>query len=583
MSRISSRISKPISPDNNISKDGAKKLSEYRRAEIRDAVTNKAIEEESPTNPQPVLSHSASWNSTLRKQATSTASVSPTAHGSTDMMGPDVYSPLFLMANLNLPRDRVTMNAWNRVFYDTHPLVRNAINLHASYPISKIHISHPVKEVQEFFQEMAERIDLYNVVYSVALEFFKLGEVIAYAELDKDNGTWKRITVLNPDYVHIKKPVVGEQSIISLKPDASLARLVNSNDPGDIALKRRLPRHIIDSVKKGQMIPLDNFNASHLKLLSSPYDIRGTSMIVSIYKDLMLYDKIRECKFVQSNSMINPLTLVKVGSETYKATQGDLDAMRLTLEEAQYDKDFKIITHDGVTIERVGFSGATLDTTADMEQITNNIYAGLMVPRSLIEQEGASYASSSVGLEVLRQRYDIFRNMIKKWLEQKIFAPICELQEFFVYKDGEKVLQVPTIDFNHMNLYDMNDYVQNIGTFVGNKQISVQTLYRSLGLSYEEEKRRLKEEAIDMAIATKQAEILSGMRLRDLEALEPDSVIPEPAEMAPGAPGGASETELPGMGGGLGGGMEMPPPGASAPSGPPPAPEPSPGAPPTEV
>ena len=200
----------------------------------------------------------------------------------------------------------------------------------------------------------------------------------------------------------------------------------------------------------------------------------------------------------------------------------------MTLEEAQYDKDFKIVTHDGVAIERVGFSGSVLDISGDIELIMNNLYTGLMVPKALMDQESATYASSSIGLEVLRQRYDIFRNMIKKWLEQKIFAPMCEAQDFFEYKGGEKTLLVPTIDFNHMNLYDMNDYIQGVSNFVANKQISLQTLYRSLGLSYEEEKRRLREEAIDEVIKTKELESLQAMRLRELENLEADGVIPEP-------------------------------------------------------
>ena len=258
-----------------------------------------------------------------------------------------------------------------------------------------------------------------------------------------------------------------------------MSRLINSNSASDLALKRYIPRHIIDHVRKNENIPLDNFNVSHLKLLSSPY-VRGTSIIVSVYKDLMLYDKLRESKFAQADGMVNPLTLVKLGGNDYRPSQADIEAFRHILEEAQYDKDFKLVTHADVTIERVGYSGGVLDITGDMEKILNNLYAGLMVPKTLMDQEGASYASSSVGLEVLRQRYDIFRNMIKKWIERKIFALICELQDFFEYKDGKKVLMVPNIDFNHMNLYDMNDYVQSISQFVTNKQVSLQTLHRFL-------------------------------------------------------------------------------------------------------
>lgn len=555
----------------NVSSKTLKKLSDVRRAEIRESMSHSSGEESSEYL-SPQIAHSG----TFRKQASVAPPVLPTTTNYTDRMAPDVYSPLFQLANLNLPRDRVTMNAWNRIFYDTHPIVRNAINLHASYPISKINITCKSKEVQNFFLEMAERIDLYSVVYSVALEFWKMGEAFPYAELDKESGTWKRITVLNPDFIHVKKSVVGDRTIVSMRPDASLQRLVNSSSPSDILLKKRIPRHIVDYVKKGLNIPLDNLNISHLKLLSSPYDIRGTSVIVSVYKDLMLYDKLRESKFAQADGMVNPLTLVKLGSSgEYRPTQSDIDNFRMILEEAQYDKDFKLVTHDGVTIDRVGFSGQTLDIASDIELINNNIYAGLMVPKALMDQESVTYASSSVGLEVLRQRYDIFRNMIKKWLERKVFAPICELQDFFEYEDGEKKLIVPTIDFNHMNLYDMNDYIQAISQFVGQKQISIQTLYRSIGLSYEEEKRRLKEESIDFAVAQKEATIMQGMKLVELMNLDPDKAIPEPAEQAiPGAP--PPGEEMGGLGGipGVGGPPEM---GGGGPPGLPPLPPGPPG------
>ena len=548
-----------------LSPETISKLSHLRRAEVRAVVESRQDRATADSNYiQSAIAHSPGF---VKNASFGGAAVLPSTTSQSDRMAPEIYSPLFQLANLNLPRDRVTMNAWNRIFYDTHPIVRNAINLHASYPISKINITCKSKKVQDFFVEMAERIDLYNIVYGVSLEFWKMGEAIPYAELDKKTGTWKRITILNPDYVHIKKSVIGDQTVVSLRPDAALQRVISSNAPSDVALKRRIPRHILDYVKKGQNIPLDSFNASHLKLLSSPYDIRGTSIIVGVYKDLMLYDKLRESKFAQADGMVNPLTLVKLGgSEGYRPTQSDIDAFRTILEEAQYDKDFKIVTHDGVNVERVGFSGHILDIAADIEHINNNLYTGLMVPKALMDQEGVTYASSSVGLEVLRQRYDIFRNMIKKWLERKVFAPICEIQDFFEYVDGEKRLIVPTIDFNHMNLYDMNDYIQSISAFVSDNKVSVQTLYRSLGLSYEEEQRRLKEELINNVTRQKEEQALMQMRLNELRNLDADSAIKEaPGEDIPGATLGDDMGGIPGAdagGGGLegllGGGGESP-------------------------
>lgn len=913
---MSRRISRPPT---KVSKDAARSVSNIRRAQIDDAMVKTGVSNDD--RPQGSIAHSPVFS----KKASIIAPVAqPTSSSHTDRMAPEIYSPLFQISNLNLPRDRITMNAWNRIFYDTHPIVRNAINLHASFPISKINITCQSKKVQQFFAEMAEKIDLYSIVYGVALEFWKLGEVFPYAELDESSGVWNRISILNPDYVHVKKSIIGNQSLISLRPDAALKRVIQSTDPSDISIRQYIPAHIVDYVKKGQNIPLDAFNVSHLKLLSSPYDIRGTSIIVSTYKDLMLYDKLRESKFAQADGMINPLTLVKLGGNEYRPTQSDMEAFRQILEEAQYDKDFKLVTHADVQIERVGYGGGVMDISSDMEKITNNLYAGLMVPKSLMDQEGAcvpvsnteilvegkgfvffdeledgdkiatvnpetlklefheptfkkdynfsglmysvknemndfectdfhemflsrdggetyskermlsvfdkdevlsdgffradyknnvrflnhakgfvgsdleeviiedkeqysnnkffrkintsdfceflgyylseghlkirsrnnkpcgieitqqpgskgfdkmneffktfpykttivgennnrrgwyigntklaefifdnfgsksegkfianfvkefsvenlkilieamnlgdgsilktsssksfkystvskklsddfqeicfksgyatrivrenragnrkdlykitvykrdnskkgslrryssvvkpndvsvkyvedvrvfcvevpnhvfvtrknghiaihgnTYASSSVGLEVLRQRYDIFRNMIKKWIERKIFAPICEIQDFFEYKNGEKVLTVPSVDFNHLNLYDLNDYINSISQFVKDKQVSLQTLYRTLGLSYEEERRRLKEEAIDSAVFQKEQQILGGMRLSELQSLDAQKSIPEPPEVEPVSDDQGGGGGLPGMDSGPGGG-----------------------------
>jgi len=542
---MSRRINRPPT---KVSKDAANSVSNVRRAQISDAMvkTGDSIDD----RPQGSIAHSPVFS---KKASIISPVAQPTSSSHTDRMAPEIYSPLFQISNLNLPRDRITMNAWNRIFYDTHPIVRNAINLHASFPISKINITCKSKKVQQFFSEMAEKIDLYSIVYGVALEFWKLGEVFPYAELDESAGVWNRISILNPDYVHVKKSIIGNQSLVSLRPDAALKRVIQSTDPADISIRQYIPAHVVDYVKKGQNIPLDTFNVSHLKLLSSPYDIRGTSIIVSTYKDLMLYDKLRESKFAQADGMINPLTLVKLGGNEYRPTQSDMESFRQILEEAQYDKDFKLVTHADVQIERVGYGGGVMDISSDLDKITNNLYAGLMVPKSLMDQEGATYASSSVGLEVLRQRYDIFRNMIKKWIERKIFAPICEIQDFFEYRDGEKVLTVPSVDFNHLNLYDLNDYINSISQFVKDKQVSLQTLYRTLGLSYEEERRRLKEEAIDSAVFQKEQQILGGMRLSELQSLDAQKSIPEPPEVEAKSDG-QDRGGLPGMDSGSGDG-----------------------------
>jgi hypothetical protein len=581
-----------------------KNVSDFRRDMMLGSGSIGSGSSSSSVVPAVVYSQSYKAAQAMRESFSKTGGVSGVGSNygrgggaSTVHQGPEVYSPLFQMANLQLPRDRITMNAWNRNFYDTHPLVRNCINLHATYPISKINIKCKNEKVERFFNEMAQEIDLVGILQAVAQEFWTIGEVFPYAELDQHTGKWKSISIQNPDYIHVKKSPFGDYSI-SLRPDAALMRLIQSNNPDDVRLVSRLDPEIAYHVRKGNSIPLDSFRVSHLKMLSSPYQIHGTSMIVSIYKDLMLYDKLRESKFAQADNLVNPITLIKVGGATegeFHASSEDLENYRQIFEQAQYDKDFKIITHAGVSVERVGASGQIIDIAADMTFIVENILYGLMTPKVVITQDGASFNSASIGLEVLRQRYESFRNMMAQWLIRKIFAPISEIQEFYDYKDGEKQLIVPTVDWNHMSLYDMDNYV-NVVKELATAQVptvSKCSLFRSLGLSEDEERRKIKEETIAATIAQKETALLQTMSLGALRALkatddliEQTSAVPLPGTpgsmpgmgeesgMPGGAPGGLGGPDLGLGGGGLGdlGGLGGPPGGGL---GGPPAPSPT--------
>lgn len=884
------------------------------------------------------VAHSESFlNKPIKKQASiglSSGTGSLTSSGGSsggmgvDRLAPEVYSPLFTMANLNLPRDRVTVNAWSRNFYDLHPIVRNAITLHATYPISKLSLKCHDRKVLQFFEDMIENMNLMEGLGMLALEFWKLGEAFPFLQLDEERGQWSSMIIHNPDYIHVKKTVLAGEPLISMKADSVLQRLVMSNNPSDIQIRKQIPENIQHYVRKGLPIPLDNFHVSHLKMLAAPYDVRGTSIIVSVFKDLMLYDKLRECysedtefltengfkkydeiseadklatysketneleyqnytdrvkrphdgemyhffgkkidmlvtpghrmwlskdskkgykgfdfieaqdvkmgcfyrsmakcqfrgentstvnvlgneintkdymkllgylisegcvhhneenyqysvsmnqdirsqhtkdmcdiftkisnsldvhlgeyvshnnsgfsknntmvnwritrkaissyfsqeigsgaenrkipqwvkklephylkvllnslvsgdgsifkggerkdsigyrystiskqlsddiceivfkcgysprvtegwngkktcyyyaiawsengcgefpviygnaknvgsagasiekisysgnvvcftvpnellivrrnglisiqgncKFAQADSMVNPITVVKVGGNSdgdYRATQEDLEFFKQMLEEAQYDKDFKLITHAGVDIQKIGSNGAIIDTAGDFEMIMKNIYTGLMVPPSVVDSDASSYNSASIGLEVLRQRYFNFRNMLSSWLQAKVFAPISDIHNFTEYKDGARRLIVPEVEWNKMNLYDLQDYIGNITGLLAQKQVSLQTVYKSLGLNYEEEIEKQRQEVIQQAISLKEQEAISMMSLSELRALDPSKPISEPVSskelpkgQAPGGAGGAGGAfEMPvpgGLGGGLGG------------------------------
>ena len=532
--------------------------------------------------------------------------------GNTAMQIPEIYSPLWLTSNLNLPRDRATINAWCRAYFALNPIVHNAIQLHSTYPISKMNIKCADPQAQNFYNDMAEELDLVNVCVQIAQEFFCLGEAYPFADFDQSRATWSRIDILNPDFIVVKRTAISGDPIIMLRPDENLKNVVKSNRPSDVEQRKQLAPDIIDAVKRGQNIQLSNFNVSQLARRISAYEIRGTGLPVSCFKWLMLMDKEIENKFVQADTMINPTDFMKIGNdgpEGLHPTHADLEAWRAVFEAAENNKDFKIFTHPGISIERVGYNNAVMDIANDLTMCIKMIYTGLQVPSVLMDGgQDTTYANGGVALDVLRQRYLQFREMMGLWLKRKIFAPIAELHGFYEMKDGKKKLILPDIEWNHMSLFDAGDYINTLTTLTTPgaeggppQRVSNHTLYRSLGLEFEDEQRKLRTEAIANAIFLKEQAALTAMPLSELRALDPDEDIPEaegtgeaplpgeapPGEALPGMPppmpggslpppppGGGPAGGLPGLGGPPSPGPETPPPPPGPAAGAPPAPPP---------
>ncbi len=553
-------------PAQNITPGMLRGISQYRRAMLEQETKNGLFRDGNslPIQETDNKNYLGNVQRTFKQASTSSSSSgNPDWRGGSNplFMPGELYSPLWNYSNLSLPRDRATINAWCRSFYALNAYVHNAINLHSTYPISKLNIKCKNKKVENFFAALNEELDLMNVCVQIAQEYWTLGEAFPYAEYDKDTLKWKKIILQNPDYVVVKHSVVAGEPIIALRPDENLKRICTSNNAVDKQQRQNISSFIIDHVKKGENIPLSNFNVSHIANKISPYETRGTGLPVPAFKPLMLFDMYRESKYVQASNFVNPWTLIKVGSPDHKPTPQDIQIWRDTFQAAEADRNFRIITHQDVTIEKVGNSGGVLDISNDVTALIKEIYIALMVPSALMDGGAdTTYANAGVALDVLRQRYMTFRNILSNWLRRKIFAPLCEVNDFYERIDGEKVLIVPEVDWNHMSLFDAGDYVQQLMTLnaAQPRQISKQTIYRSLGLDYKDEMRKIREETVDEVILEKEKGSLEKMSLNELKSIGPNDEIREIPDQP--VPGEESETAPPEEEAGLPG---MPPPGPS--------------------
>ncbi|KWX82099.1 hypothetical protein AXF24_12675 [Streptococcus pneumoniae] len=135
------------------------------------------------------------------------------------------------------------------------------------------------------------------------------------------------------------------------------------------------------------IFPLNNFYVHHMARRISPYEIRGTGLIVSCFRALMLWDKLRESKYAQADNMVNPLTLVKIGSGDFRPSPVDLENWRNVFE--CYDDETEVLTNNGFQ-----YFKDTIDYIDDNGVITSKPKDGIKI---------GCYNSESKKLEFIPQ------------------------------------------------------------------------------------------------------------------------------------------------------------------------------------
>ncbi len=459
-------------------------------------------------------------------------------------VAPKPFSPFYEESNLMLPRDRREVNAWARHYYATDAWVGNAIDLHSTYPLSAFGVKSDDEVVTKFFNTMLNELNFSSLIYQIGLEYNIIGEVFPLCDLNENTGKWSKITVYNPDYIDVKSNVLTN-SVISIIPDDELKRIVSSTNPDDISIREQLQPGILPYIYSGRNIPVSERFISHISRKNSPYDLRGTTILTRVFKDLMYRDKLREAQFAIADNHVTPLKIFKVGTAdgTYRPQSADLQAFRDMLEQATYDPNFTLVTHPGLEVQYVGSTGSILPLDGEMDRIEDRVLTGLFTSKAFTHSEGPTFSNASVALEVLQQRYVSFRTLIEKWLEWKIFRPICKLQGFTRVRAGVEELILPKVNWDKINLKNNREYQSALEGLVREQKVSIHSLYKTLDLSYDEEMNYIKQEIVDLQeIAYKLEQVYTGPENINVTSDAKDSK-PEEEQTA--------EKETPESGGGL--------------------------------
>lgn len=421
---------------------------------------------------------------------------------------PMFFSPLHTPQNWNMPGKRREIYTWCRFYYDSEPKVAAGIEFYSTFPMNGFRIEHWDKKVLKFYENFVKKVDLAEVLLYIAHDYYLLGECFPFAEIDcpvcgggdpscsHPGGTFRRVMVLNPDSIDVQNNPFSSDPIISLLPDEDLKLIVQRREPKEV-FDQLTPR-MIEMISSGRPIRLSNTVTSHIKHNTSGYSVYGTSMIRRLFPVLAYKTKLMTANWITAERLILPMRLAKVGSDERPAGDNDLMDIQEKIASTINEPNLTLVTHHNVDIDFIGATGKIHDMSKELEYIGKEILDGLMLNQAILNGEAAGYTSAQVGVEILIKRLEQWRNKLSRWIEERIFLPLAQMQGFIDEEEsallGEPVYKVPRIKWNDLGLRDPSARIQLLFQAYDKKMVSAQTICSELGLDYDQEQERLREE-----------------------------------------------------------------------------------------
>lgn len=428
-----------------------------------------------------------------------------------------------------------------RHFYETEAIPAAVIDLYSSLPITGYTIECPNPYYRKYAEDMLKRLKSRELLQGIALEYWKIGDCFIMGELDEEKSDWKRFVILNPDQIEVKTNMLISEPSYQMIPDDNLKKLIFDQEPRQQynELKMYAP-DVIMAVRAGKNIDVDSAHITHLRHTPTPYGTYGVPLMKRVFKTLMYKEMIRRAQFTIAERYVMPLKIFKLGSMDELPEQHEIDAMQEQLTQLMSDPTLVMVTHARFAADWQGIAGKTLQLNGEYDFIEREIISGLGVSRAFLDGLGPTYANASIGGNAFLQKLENFRTSLKEFIENKIFKPIAELNNWYD-KDpdtDEEFLVVPEFKWDALRLQDELSRQQTLLQLRGMSLVSGKTMLESLHINAENEAQNMMEER-DTIFDANRIMARQMMIQTAVNAQAQKQMMEMQLSMMPPAPGGA--------------------------------------------
>lgn len=382
------------------------------------------------------------------------------------MLYPAPYFDPIAMQTLMDPK---IMMLWGRYFYDWHPIIHAAINKMVSYPITEFIFDTTEEETIKKYKEIFTAIDLKGILIKMGLDYFVSGNSYfsllmpfkrmlecphCRTSIAASEGKFKlRQKSIIIDCPTCKKSVAAEIKDVTTKEISAIrpilwdplnmkvnydetmgmseyfyslpSSLTTGIDQGNINLWSTYPLYLINAAQSRKYVKLYNKKVFHLKreTHSSAYNKGyGQPIISPVLKYLFHLLILLRAQDALAIDQILPWTIISPSSNGAIDPAGDLNleqfsgALETEYKQWKANPLRKSIMPVPVNAQILGAQGKALMLTNEIQEITNQILAGMSVPNEFV-YGGLQWSGANVSLRMLENQFINYRTMMQEVID----------------------------------------------------------------------------------------------------------------------------------------------------------------------
>lgn len=317
---------------------------------------------------------------------------------------------------------------------------------------------------------------------------------------------WSRLIILPIDKIKLSTFSFTDKVRVELIPsdrDRALIQKALGGDPVAEEMIEEIPEEVRQHIADGKLIPLgtEPDEGSFVYMLSgrkgADQEI-GQSILDRCLRTLYYREKLRQAQTSIASRAMTPKRIV--WAEGLSDT--NVEELREQVDLALVDPDYSIVANYEVHWEEMGARDRLLDLSVEYEQTERRLLTGLGVTESLMSGE-ALYSGDRLKLEVINNRYLLFREVLQEYVEEYLFKPVAR-RKGFIEKDkwGQEVVLYPKLSFTRLPLRDSQDTFDAMYNLYQKGSLSIDIILEMLNIDPSDTRLKIERDVLTVSDAT---------------------------------------------------------------------------------